>query len=89
MAIIKLALRNIARRPVRTALTILGVAVAISFTVGILSISEGFMASFENSMAQQGTDIVIVPKEAEAFPILMWQPLSAAFQRSYWLKSSR
>jgi len=46
----------------------LGVAVAISFTVGILSISEGFMASFENSIAQQGMDVVVVPKEAEAYP---------------------
>ena len=79
MAIIKLALRNLTRRPVRTALTIMGVAVAISFTVGILSISEGFMASFENSMAQQGMDIVIVPKEAEAFPY----PDVAAFVGSF------
>ena len=68
MALIKLAIRNLRRRPVRTALTMMGVAVAISFTVGILSISEGFMASFENSIAQQGMDIVVVPKEAEAYP---------------------
>ena len=57
----------------------MGVAIAISFTVGILSISEGFMASFENSMAQQGTDIIIVPKEAEAYPY----PDVAAFVGSF------
>jgi len=57
----------------------LGVALAISFTVGILSISEGFMASFENSMAKQGADIIIVPKEAEAYPY----PDVAAFVGSF------
>ncbi len=79
MTIIRLALRNLTRRPARTALTILGVAVAISFTVGILSISEGFMASFENSMAKQGMDIIVVPKEAEAYPY----PDVAAFVGSF------
>jgi len=68
MLLVTLALRNLARRRVRTLLTILGVALAISFTVGILSISEGFMSSFENSMAKQGADIIIVPIEAESFP---------------------
>jgi len=74
-----LAIRNLTRRRVRTLLTILGVAIAISFTVGILSISEGFMASFENSMAKQGTDIVVVSKEAEAYPY----PDVAAFVSSF------
>ena len=69
MLLLLLAIRNLTRRRVRTILTVMGVAIAISFTVGILSISEGFMASFENSMAQQGTDIIIVPKEAEAYPL--------------------
>ena len=79
MFLLNLAVRNLTRRRVRTILTILGVAIAISFTVGILSISEGFMASFENSMAKQGTDIVIVPREAEAFPY----PDVAAFVGSF------
>lgn len=74
-----LAIRNLTRRRVRTILTILGVAIAISFTVGILSISEGFMASFENSMAKQGTDIIVVPIEAEAYPY----PDVAAFVGSF------
>jgi len=79
MFLLNLAIRNLTRRRVRTILTILGVAIAISFTVGILSISEGFMASFENSMAKQGTDIIIVPREAEAFPY----PDVAAFVGSF------
>ena len=79
MLLLLLAIRNLTRRRVRTILTVMGVAIAISFTVGILSISEGFMASFESSMAQQGTDIIIVPKEAEAYPY----PDVAAFVGSF------
>lgn len=79
MLLLLLAIRNLTRRRVRTILTVMGVAIAISFTVGILSISEGFMASFENSMAKQGTDIIIVPKEAEAYPY----PDVAAFVGSF------
>jgi putative ABC transport system permease protein len=60
-------------------LTVLGVAIAIAFTVTILSISEGLAASFENSIAKQGADIVIVPKEAEAYPF----PDVAAFVGSF------
>ncbi len=79
MLLIKLAARNLSRRRARSILTIIGVAIAIAFTVTILSISEGLMASFENSIAKQGADIVIVPKEAEAYPY----PDVAAFVGSF------
>ena len=68
MELLRLALRNLIRRRARTALTILGVAIAIAFTVGILSISEGFMHSFESAIEKQDVDIVVVPKGAEAAP---------------------
>jgi putative ABC transport system permease protein len=68
MELLRLALRNLTRRRARTILTILGVAIAIAFTVGILSISEGFMTSFENAVEKQDVDIVVVPKDAEAMP---------------------
>ena len=79
MLVPNLAVRNLTRRRTRTVLTILGVAIAIAFTVAILSISEGLMDSFENSIAQQGSDIFIVPKEAEAYPY----PDVAAFVGSF------
>ncbi len=79
MLLIKLAARNLSRRRARSILTIIGVAIAIAFTVTILSISEGLMVSFENSIAKQGADIVIVPKEAEAYPY----PDVAAFVGSF------
>lgn len=74
-----LAIRNLTRRRTRTILTILGVAIAIAFTVAILSMSEGMTASFENSIAKQGADIIIVPVEAEAYPY----PDVAAFVGSF------
>ena len=79
MLLIRLAVRNLTRRRTRTILTILGVGIAIAFTVTILSLSEGLMVSFENSIAKQGADIVIVPKEAEAYPY----PDVAAFVGSF------
>jgi len=79
MLLIKFAVRNLSRRRARSILTIIGVGIAIAFTVTILSMSEGLMASFENSIAKQGADIVIVPKEAEAYPY----PDVAAFVGSF------
>jgi hypothetical protein len=43
---LQLATKNLGRRKTRTILTVLGVVVAISFTVGLLSVSEGFMITF-------------------------------------------
>ncbi len=79
MLLIKLAIRNLSRRRARSILTIIGVGIAIAFTVTILSMSEGLMVSFENSIAKQGADVVIVPKEAEAYPY----PDVAAFVGSF------
>ena len=79
MLLIKLAVRNLSRRRARSILTIIGVGIAIAFTVTILSMSEGLMVSFENSIAKQGADVVIVPKEAEAYPY----PDVAAFVGSF------
>ncbi len=55
---IRLALRNLTRRPMRTILTILGVTIAVSFIIGLLSITEGFIASFSQSIEQRGEDIM-------------------------------
>lgn len=68
MELLRLALRNLIRRRARTALTILGVAIAIAFTVGILSISEGFMHSFESAIEKQDVEIIVVPQGAEEMP---------------------
>jgi cell division protein FtsX len=57
--VIKLALGNLTRRRTRTILTILGVTIAITFTVGLLGITEGFIASLNQSAEEWREDILV------------------------------
>ncbi|MDI3280326.1 MAG: ABC transporter permease [Bacillota bacterium] len=63
MRLYTLACRNLIRRPVRTTLTVLGVTVAVAFTVALLSIGEGFLRSFEETILKYGTDVYITPRD--------------------------
>jgi putative ABC transport system permease protein len=69
MGILQLAIKNLGRRKTRTILTVLGVVVAISFTVGLLSVSEGFMITFEDSIRRRGADIYVLPKGVMTVPV--------------------
>ena len=60
----RLALRNLTRRRTRTLLTVLGVAIAITFTVGLLSITEGFMKGFNMNAKERKEEIFVLPKGA-------------------------
>ena len=66
-----LGYRNLTRRKSRTLLTLLGVVLAIGFTVGLLSISEGFMSSFDRIMGATGPELFIVPKGQGNIPFPM------------------
>jgi len=79
MELLKLALRNLTRRRVRTSLTILGVMMAIAFTVGLLSISEGFIITTNKSIARQGEHILVLPKETAFHPMPMLEAYGATF----------
>ena len=50
---VKLGCRNLSRRRSRSLLTMLGVVLAIGFTVGLLSISEGFMNSLDEILSDE------------------------------------
>lgn len=63
MRLYTLACRNLIRRPIRTTLTVLGVTVAVAFTVALLSIGEGFLRSFEETILKYGTDVYITPRD--------------------------
>lgn len=69
----KLALKNLTRRRTRTILTVLGITIAISFTVGLLSISEGFIHSFNQSLEGRGEDIFVLPEEMGGSPMPMFE----------------
>lgn len=65
---LKLALKNLTRRKVRTFLTILAVTIAIAFTVSLLSITEGFIIKVNEVISKQGEQIQVVSKEIAFHP---------------------
>jgi putative ABC transport system permease protein len=51
--------RGLTRRPVRTGLTIVGIAIGIAAVVALVGISRGFETSWAAGMKSRGTDIVV------------------------------
>ena len=51
--------RGLTRRPVRTGLTIVGIAIGIAAVVALVGISRGFETSWQTGMKSRGTDIVV------------------------------
>jgi len=51
--------RGLMRRPVRTGLTIVGIAIGIAAVVALVGISHGFETSWRSGMKSRGTDIVV------------------------------
>lgn len=71
MDILRLAFRNLLKRRTRTFLTTFGVLIAIAFTVGLLSISEGIILSANQSASKQKEHILVMPKETSGHPMPM------------------
>lgn len=65
---ITLGYRNLSRRRSRSLLTVLGIVLAIGFTVGLLSISEGVMRSIDEMFHSSGPDLFVVPKNVSKMP---------------------
>ncbi len=63
---LQIAIRNIFRRKLRNFLTFLGISVAISVFVSLLSISSGLKTQFRNIVMQYSVDIIIQPKSADS-----------------------
>gem|GEM_PF-119850 len=76
----QLALASLSRRPLRTALTALGIAVAVGSTVVFLSLGEGMRRAFNESLAGLGPDIQVSygPFEASAFGSIPELPVAYA-----------
>src|SRR5438309_1198479 len=51
--------RGLMRRPIRTGLTLLGIAVGIAAVVALIGLSRGLVASWTAGMKSRGTDIVV------------------------------
>ena len=59
MTFLTVVYRGLARRPVRTGLTLIGISIGIAAVVALVGMSRGFQASWENGMKSRGTDIVV------------------------------
>src|SRR5678816_624533 len=51
--------RGLKRRPIRTGLTLLGIAVGIAAVVALIGLSRGLLTSWTAGMKSRGTDIVV------------------------------
>jgi len=59
MTFLTVVTRGLMRRPVRTGLTIVGIAIGIAAVVALVGISRGFETSWQSGMKSRGTDIVV------------------------------
>src|SRR5687768_2525489 len=59
MTFFTIVTRGLMRRPVRTGLTVVGIAIGIAAVVALVGISRGFETSWEAGMKTRGTDIVV------------------------------
>jgi putative ABC transport system permease protein len=59
-----LAIKNLARRALRTALSVLGVAVGVGSIVAFTAMGEGFKASIDRYGRDSGADLVLVEDRA-------------------------
>jgi putative ABC transport system permease protein len=82
MTFFTVVIRGLMRRPVRTGLTIVGIAIGIAAVVALVGISRGFEASWQAGMKTRGTDIVVsnmgkglTPKPYSALAIERITPL--------------
>lgn len=55
-----LIVKNIVRRPLRSVLTILAIAIAIGSVVSLVGISSGFERTFQSIYNRKGVDIIVV-----------------------------
>ena len=59
---LKLALKNIIRRPIRSTLTVSGVAVAIAILFSLMAFQKGYESGLRQDLNALGAHIMIVPK---------------------------
>jgi putative ABC transport system permease protein len=53
-------LKNLLRRPTRTALTVLGLAVAVGSMIALLGISNNFRSSLRDTFEKRGVDLIVI-----------------------------
>ena len=62
MRYLSLASKNLRRRPVRTGLTVLGVALAVAVAVSLAGFKEGYRRSIDDSINKLGFQVMVMAK---------------------------
>jgi putative ABC transport system permease protein len=62
MNLISLAFRNLRLRPVRTGLTVLGIAVAVGSALALMALSRSIQDGTREGLGEMGGDLVVMPK---------------------------
>ena len=60
MSMLSIVVKNLARRPTRSLLTVLGVAIGIAAVVSLMSLAWGFERAWEGVNRARGTDLVVL-----------------------------
>src|SRR6202048_1569217 len=74
MTFFTVIVRGLTRRPVRTGLTLLGIAIGIAAVVALVGISRGFNQRWGAGMKARGTDVVVSNMASSLIP----KPFSAS-----------
>jgi putative ABC transport system permease protein len=64
MTLMRFALTNLLRRPARTALTVLGIALAIGTAVALLALGRGITDSVARGLDEQGVELMVAQRGA-------------------------
>lgn len=59
MTLLQFTLKNLSRRPTRTALTVMGIGVGIGAVVALLGLAWGLQESWDDAMKARHTDLVV------------------------------
>ena len=59
MSFLTLILKNLLRRPSRSLLTVIGIAIGIAAVVALTSLAWGFEQTWNNIYKARGTDIIV------------------------------
>jgi putative ABC transport system permease protein len=66
MNLFTLALRNLRKRPVRTGLCVLGIAVAVGVALALLSLARSVQEGARAGLDEIGGDLIVTPKNASS-----------------------
>src|SRR5262249_48890213 len=60
-SMLRLVLRNVLRRPLRNALTLTGLAIAVAVLAGLTAFGKGYQRALSSELDRMGVQLMLVP----------------------------